>query len=110
MRLSNVVTDADANRAVDMVEYYLSRIAAPDGGQWDIDRMTTGITKKDRDSVKVIKDIINMFGSDTGISIEEIIKHSIEEGISADEVQKVVEKIHKAGDVYSPSSGVYKRA
>ncbi len=110
MRLSNIVTDADANRAVDMVEYYLSRIAAPDGGQWDIDRMTTGITKKDRDSVKVIRDIINMFGPETGISIEEIIKHAIEEGINADEVQKVVEKIHKAGDVYSPSSGVYKRA
>ena len=110
MRLSNVVTDVDANRAVDMVEYYLGKIAAPDGGQWDIDRMTTGITKKDRDSAKVIRDIVSLYGSDTGISIEEIIKHTAEEGIDEEEVRKVTKKIYEAGDFFSPSSGIYKKA
>ena len=109
MRLSNVVTDADANRAVDMVEYYLGRIAAPDGGQWDIDIMATGITKKDRDSVKVIKEIITLFQSSEGISVEEIIKHAAEEGIPEDEVKKVIKQIYKAGDIYEHSFGVYKR-
>lgn len=109
MRLSHVVTDADANRAVDMVEYYLGKIAAPDGGQWDIDRMATGITKKDRDSVKVIRDIISIFGADDGISMEEIIKHSAEEGFDEDEVRKIVKRIHEVGDVFRSTSGLYKR-
>ena len=110
MRLSNIVTDADANRAVDMVEYYLGKIAAPDGGQWDIDRMATGITKKDRDSAKVVREIITLFGSDSGISMEEIIKHSGEEGLTEDNVRNVVKKIHEAGDIFTPSPGMYKRA
>ncbi len=109
MRLSPVVTDTDANRAVDMVEYYLGKIAAPDGGQWDIDRMATGITKKDRDSVKVIRDIISIFGADDGISMEEIIKHSAEEGFDEDEVRKIVKRIHEVGDVFRSTSGLYKR-
>lgn len=107
MRLSRVVTDVDANRAVDMVEDYLEKIVSSDGGQWDIDRMTTGISKKDRDSVKVIRDIVRHFGGKTGISIEEIIKHAAEEGISEEEARKVARKIHEAGDFFVPSQGVY---
>lgn len=110
MRLSYIVTDADANRAVDMVEFYLGKIAAPEGGQWDIDRVATGVSKKDRDSVKIIRDIVNEFGAETGMSIDEIILHATSEGISEDEVRKVTRKIHEAGDFYSPSAGVYKRA
>ena len=110
MRLSYVVTDADANRAVDMVEFYLGKIAAPDGGQWDIDRVATGVSKKDRDTVKIIRDIVDEFGADTGMSAEEILKHAISQGVSKDETLKVIKKIHEAGDFYSPMAGVYKRA
>ncbi|MDR0309353.1 MAG: minichromosome maintenance protein MCM, partial [Candidatus Methanoplasma sp.] len=38
MRLSRTIEKEDADRAVKLVGYYLGRLLAPDGGQWDIDR------------------------------------------------------------------------
>ena len=110
MRLSRKVTEEDADRAVHLIEYYLGKIAAPLGDVWDIDAMTTGITKKDRDSARVLKEIIGTYGDEGGVSMEEIIAHAVPEGITEDVVRKTMKKISDAGDVYEPSPGRYKRA
>ena len=110
MRLSRKVTEEDADRAVHLIEYYLGKIAAPHGDVWDIDAMTTGITKRDRDSARVLKEIIGAYGDEGGVSMEELIAHAASEGIAEDAVRKTMKKILEAGDVYEPSPGRYKRA
>ena len=64
MRLSSVVTDVDANRAVDLVEDYLRRIAGSDDGGFDIDKIATGISSKDRNKMDVVREIMRDFGGD----------------------------------------------
>ncbi|MCK9322682.1 MAG: minichromosome maintenance protein MCM [Candidatus Methanomethylophilaceae archaeon] len=108
LRLSLKVEEADANRAVSLVEYYLGKIAAPNGGQWDIDMITSSVSKKDRDHISIIKSIFNQFGSKEGMSEEEIADHVSSEGLTQEDVEKVISKMLKAVELYSPSNGRYK--
>lgn len=107
-RLSRLVEAHDANRAVRMMEYYLGKIASPDGSPWDIDRLTSGISKRDRDSNRIMRDIIKEYNIDGSISHNEVITHAIDEGMSADEAEKVLSNLVKIGDVYSPELNHYK--
>ena len=105
LRLSPKVEEADANRAVSLVEYYLGKIAAPNGGQWDIDMITSSVSKKDRDHISIIKSIFNQFGSKEGMSVEEITDHVSSEGLTHEDVEKVINKMLRAVELYSPSTG-----
>ena len=107
MRLSSVVTDVDANRAVDLVEDYLRRIAGSDDGGFDIDKIATGISSKDRNKMDVIREIMRDFGGD-GLSEEEFIQHGESQGIPEAEVRRAGKQLHDAGEFYKVGS-LYKR-
>ena len=108
MRLSDTVTDIDANRAVDLVEYYLRKIAGDDGGL-DIDRIASGTTNKDRSAIKTVKTILSTHGGDTGLSLDELIQHGSNEGISESELESVLNKLQSKAEVIKTPSGKYKR-
>lgn len=109
MRLSRVVTDVDANRAVDLVEDYLRRIAGSDDGGFDIDKIATGISSKDRNKIDVIRGIFKEFGVD-GMNSEEIIAHASNQGVGETDVTRALKQLSDAGEIYKSPSGVYKLA
>ncbi|MDR2846523.1 MAG: minichromosome maintenance protein MCM [Candidatus Methanoplasma sp.] len=108
LRLSHVVEAEDAQRSVDLVEYYLGKILAPDGGQWDIDRVSSNYAKKDRDKLKIVLNIIESYPD--GISEEELYGEALNQGMSESEVRKDVKAMCETGTLYSPRAGYYKRA
>ncbi|MDR3075278.1 MAG: minichromosome maintenance protein MCM [Candidatus Methanoplasma sp.] len=108
MRLSRTVDADDATCAVNLVEYYLGKILAPDGGQWDIDNISSNFAKKDRDELKVILNIIRDFGSPEGISEEEIITHALSEGLSEEKTRKRLKMMIGDVTLYKPRDGLYK--
>ena len=110
MRLSHLVTDRDANYAVDLVEYYLEMIAGNGTGQFDIDRLATGIAKRDRDYIGTLRGILSTLGSDAGMTVEEILLHAVSEGLEEKDVRKSLENMKKAGDVYCPKHDLYRLA
>jgi len=110
MRLSRTVEKSDAELAVDLVEYYLGEILAPDGGQWDIDNMTSGFGKKDRDELKIVLSIVENSGTFDGISEEEIITLAQGEGLSEEKTRKRLRMMKDDGTLYSPRNSYYKRA
>ncbi len=111
MRLSQVVTLEDATRSVNLIEYYLGKILAPDGGQWDIDNISSNFTKKDRDKLGIVLNIIRNFGSPAdGISEEEIISHALNEGFSEEETRRQIKIMKGSGTLYCPRDGFYKEA
>lgn len=54
-RLSDVVEDVDAARAIGLINYYLSKVAKTSDGAWDADRFGNDFTQKDRDDKKTLK-------------------------------------------------------
>jgi replicative DNA helicase Mcm len=111
MRLSRTVDKVDADRAIKLVEYYLGKILAPDGGQWEIDKIGADYTKKDRGNANAVLDLIDKFGTpEDGISEEELVAHAASEGLGKGSTLGIVDKLMASGTLYKRRDGKYKRA
>ena len=107
MRLSPVVTDVDANRAVDLVEDYLSRIAGNDDGGFDIDKIATGISSKDRDKIDIVRKIMRQYGGN-GLTMEELVQHGSSEGLTEDEISRALKRLSDGVEIIRTQAGLYK--
>jgi len=110
MRLSNVVTVEDADKAIEIVEYYLTKVGMEkDLDSFNIDLITTGITKTQKDKMKVITQIIREICReiDAPAPIEEIVTRAQDEGMEKDAVERLIEKMRREGIIYEAKLGRY---
>lgn len=111
-RLSNKVTRRDAKKGIELVHYCLSQLGVdPETGKIDIDRITTGITSSERNKISVIKEIFEEMESQIGktIPLEDVVKQAGEKGIKDYEVEEVIEKLKRSGDLFEPKHGFLQR-
>ena len=108
MRLSNKITEQDANNAAELIEAYLNRIAGNGDGTYDIDKIATGVSSKDRSVIEIIKSIIVQYAGATGLKRDEVIAHAEKNGISEDDMNSALKKLTQVGDIYEPMPGTYK--
>jgi replicative DNA helicase Mcm len=109
VRLSDRATVEDANRAIEIVDYYLRRVASAEGGGFDIDKITTGISSSKRDRIKAIRDIIgnNIKTEKGGASVDEIYEIAERErNIPRDETRDILQKLMREGSIYYPRHNV----
>jgi len=108
MRLSQVVDNVDANRAIALVQYYLNKIAGTGTGGLDIDMVSSSFSHKDRSDISVITEIVAGNGPD-GVAEVDIVKVAAERGISENECKDVLRKLKNNGTLYCPTnSDIYK--
>jgi replicative DNA helicase Mcm len=107
MRLSRTVTEQDANNAAELIEMYLNRIAGNGDGTYDIDKIASGVTTKDRNKLDVIRSILQEFGAE-GMALEEIVQHASSQGFQQQEVERSLNILSQAGDIFRSPSGIYK--
>jgi replicative DNA helicase Mcm len=108
VRLSDKVTKKDAQRAVKLLEYCLNQVGFDkETGKIDIDRITTGISSSERSHIHVIKDIINELENKIGktIPIEDITEAAKNKGIDPEQVDEIIEKLKRSGDIFEPKHG-----
>lgn len=104
-RLSKLVEERDAARAIDMVNYYLRKIARTSDGGLDIDMVGSDFTNRDRSNVKVLKTIIKSFDSVGGLTMEELKREAASEGINERAVEEYVKTLRDANEVPSEKAG-----
>jgi replicative DNA helicase Mcm len=113
MRLSNTVTSMDAKLAIDLVKFCLTQVGFDEETQqFDIDRVTSGVTASERGRLVLIKAIIKELENKTNlkdVSIEDIIQKSDEKGISEDKARELIEKLKRSGDIFEPKRGFIQR-
>ncbi len=109
-RLSNVVEEQDAERAINLMKYSLKQIGVdPDTGRLDIDVITTGISKSKADRIKIIYRIIKRLNQEYGeASHEAILAEAKEQGIKEETADEIISQLKRQGDIYSPRYGIYK--
>ncbi len=110
--LSNKVMKRDAKRAVEILHFCLKQIGIdPETGGFDIDRITTGISVTQRSKIHLIKDIIIELENKLGktISVVDIVKEAVARGISETEIDEVIEKLKRSGDIFEPRHGFIQR-
>ena len=104
IRLSNVVTEEDAERAIRLMKVSLREFGfEPETGQFDIDR-AEGLktTAAQRSKIRIMLDIIDELTKVQGAEInrDDIIKKAIEMGV--ENAEEILNKMIREGIIYSP--------
>ena len=110
LRLSDVVTAEDAERAIRLVKRSLEQIAIdPETGELDID-YAMGTSKAQRDKIAAVRKIVEELEGVTpkGAPEDDIIKIAEEQGIPAEKAKAILLKMKERGDVFCPKLGYYK--
>jgi len=108
LRLSNKVTRGDAQLAIRLTKYCLTQIGLDqETGQIDIDRFSTSMPSSQRNKIVIVKEIINKLGAEKGKSIElaEIISEATEKGVQENQIDEIIEKLKRSGDIFEPKRG-----
>ncbi len=111
IRLSKEVTAKDAQIAIALLRESLMQVGYDEETKtFDIDKVTTGISSSKRSKIIVVKEIISMLESRLGklIPMEELEK-AVEEKISKEELEDVLNQLYKSGEVFKPRKGFIQR-
>ncbi|MGP8321481.1 MAG: minichromosome maintenance protein MCM [Methanosarcinaceae archaeon] len=108
IRLSNVATIDDAKRATNTVHSCLKQVGVdPDTGAFDVDVLTTGISKSQRDKIKIMKDIIRRVSerhSGGKAPLEEVYQETESEQIDRGHAEELIAKMRRTGDLLKPDN------
>jgi replicative DNA helicase Mcm len=106
VRLSDTVTEADADRVVGLVRSCLENIGVdPETGEFDADVVETGTSKSQRDRIKNVKALIEETEEeyDGGAPVDEVLDRADEVGLDRSKVESEIEKLKQRGEVYEPN-------
>lgn len=112
VRLSKEVTRKDARKAIELLTYCLLQVGLDrETGHIDIDRISTGISASHRTRINSIKDILNDLEAQAGktIPLKEVQRIAQDRGLTASEVEDIIEKLKRSGDIYEPRFGYLAR-
>lgn len=104
LRLSEYVTNVDAERAINIVQYYLSMITLDPEGSLDIDRLMTGTDHRTRSKIQIVLGVIRNVGK---ISEADLFAECSEKKLEPHEVEDALKKLKETGQIYEPRVGTY---
>jgi replicative DNA helicase Mcm len=113
VRLSDYATMEDAKRAIDLMMAYLGDVGIDSStGQLDIDRITTGISSSQRNTVLTIKSIIKSemesMPMGSSVPLSKIYEDAEKAGIDADKVDSAISVLKREGEVFEPKPSFIK--
>ena len=109
MRLSHFVDEEDARRAIDLVEYYLSKMAGDKGGNYDVDRIISSQSSRQRKNNGLLLGIISSCPDKEGMLYDDLLPLAAEEGFTEAELKTMLRKMTANGMIYSPATDRYKK-
>nr|HPM60992.1 AAA family ATPase [Methanoregulaceae archaeon] len=106
-RLSDEITEWDAERAVKIADKCLKEVAYDDlNGSYDIDGIATGMKKGVRDLVISISQTVKLLTTEDGPANEDqVIKIMVSRGYDEDTVQKRIQALLREGKLMNPENG-----
>jgi replicative DNA helicase Mcm len=108
IRLADKVTKKDARRSIELLQFCLQQVGLdPETGKIDIDRITTGIGASQRNKISVLREAIDDLENKLGktIPIEELMREASSRGIDERDVEEVLERLKRSGDIFEPKRG-----
>jgi DNA replicative helicase MCM subunit Mcm2 (Cdc46/Mcm family) len=105
VRLSSIVENTDANRAIRLVKASLQdTVTDPETGKIDIDIVTSGTTHSKQNALTTVLHLVKE-GMNEGVDmipIEQIIEEAKEKGIDESKVMGAIEELERKGEIYKP--------
>ncbi|HIP74498.1 MAG TPA: MCM family protein [Euryarchaeota archaeon] len=112
VRLSNLVTEEDAERAIRLAQASMEEILKDkETGVFDYDIITTGESKSKREKMKIVLNIIRTYTAEhDSMPVEDLVEEAKTYGIEEQDVYDIIEKLKKNGEIYEPRPGVLRLA
>ena len=110
MRLSKEVTKKDAKEAIELVRSYLMQVGYDEETKTiDIDKIS-GNPASQRNKIAIVRDAIEALENRLGklIPLEEIEKE-LKDKIKQEDLDEIIGKLLKAGDLFRPRRGYIQR-
>ncbi len=100
VRLAQEATIEDANRAIDIVEFYMRRMSGG-SGIMDVDIIASGVSHNLRNSIQIVKQAIRELeaGTEHGAEYEDIVAHCETKGVPPDKVQDILQRLKQQGEI-----------
>ena len=113
VRLSDYATVEDAKRAIDLMMAYLGDVGIDSStGQFDIDRITTGISSSQRNTVLTIKSMIkseiDSMPMGSSVPLSKIYEDAEKAGIDSDKVDSAISVLKREGEIFEPKPSFIK--
>ena len=113
VRLSDYATVEDAKRAIDLMMAYLGDVGIDSStGQFDIDRITTGISSSQRNTVLTIKSIIkseiDSMPMGSSVPLSKIYEDAEKSGIDQEKVDSAISVLKREGEIFEPKPSFIK--
>ncbi len=105
IRLSPVITEEDARRAINILQISLQQLGMDkDTGMVDIDKIESGTSSSQRNKIRIILDAVDTLTKEIGkiIPIEDVLSAAENEGITEVDAMEVIERLKKEGQLIEP--------
>jgi replicative DNA helicase Mcm len=111
LRLGEEVTEKDAEKAIDLMKYYLEQAGYDEEtGQIDIDKITGRMKSSQRNKIFLVRDIISKIREELGEQVEvEEIEKRLEGKMTLEEIDDALDKLAKEGTIYRPRRGIVQK-
>ena len=106
IRLSNEITTDDSRRVIRVVESCLRQVAFDaETGKFDVDILTTGVSKSQRDKIKTLRNIIREVENEhSGMAPkEDVFARAAEQGFEKEYVDELIKRLKTQGELYEPT-------
>ena len=107
VRLSDVYTEEDVGRVINVVEASLSEIAKdPETGEVDIDRIVNSVSTSQRGRMVLIRTTIEELANEFNTADwDEVVKALENKGVQTDRLEETKQAMIVAGEMYEPKAG-----
>jgi len=112
LHLRDKVLKKDAKKAIELLDYCLRQVAMDEEtGQIDIDRIATAMPASQRNKIITVKEIIAELENKVGkvIPIEDIVRDASAKGLTEAEIEDIIQRLKKSGDIFEPKHGFISR-
>ncbi|MEM1521548.1 MAG: minichromosome maintenance protein MCM [Thermofilaceae archaeon] len=109
MALNDVVTEKDAEAAIELMMVFLKSVGYDvETKTFDIDLVMTGQPKSQRDKVlqviKLLREMVEEAGGEA-VKREDFVARAVEKGLEEQFVRKVLERLYNSGEIIEPKPG-----
>jgi len=107
VRLSEEVTEKDAERAINLMKYFLEQSGYDEEtGQIDLDKISGRMKSSQRNKIYLVRDVINELRNEIGEQIPvEKIEEALKDKMNPDEIEEALDKLAKEGNLFRPRHG-----
>jgi replicative DNA helicase Mcm len=108
IRLSDTITEFDADRVIKLVRSCLESVGVdPETDELDADVIETGQSKAQRERVQDVKEAVNELAmqNENGAPEGDVVQKLVENGYTADEIESEIESLLERGDLYYAQQG-----